>query len=55
MQWCAKAGHAGPRVLQYYGLADGLANTDIVKQLLVRCFDPHYYGRSDLRHFSTAR
>lgn len=36
------------RVLQYYGLADGLANTDVVKQLLVRCFDPHYYGKIDL-------
>ncbi len=52
MKWCAKA--VPPpvtRVLQYYGLADGLANTDIVKQLLVRCFDPHYYGRSDLSTF----
>lgn len=36
------------RVLQYYGLADGLANTDFVKQQLVRCFDPHYYGKIDL-------
>jgi predicted acylesterase/phospholipase RssA len=52
MQWCAKAVSSPvTRVLQYYGLADGLANTDIIKQLLVRCFDPHYYGRSDLSTF----
>lgn len=36
------------RILQYYGLADGLTNTDIVKQLLVRCFDQSYYGKVDL-------
>jgi predicted acylesterase/phospholipase RssA len=36
------------RVLQYYGLADGLANTDVVRQLLVRCFDAHYYGKTNL-------
>lgn len=39
------------RVLQYYGLADGLANTDIVRQLLVRCFDVHYYGKTNLAAF----
>lgn len=49
VKWCGGAlPSPTTRVLQYYGLADGLANTDIVKQLLVRCFDPHYYGRSDL-------
>lgn len=36
------------RILQYYGLADGLANTDLIKQLLVRCFDQQYYGNIDL-------
>jgi predicted acylesterase/phospholipase RssA len=36
------------RVLQFYGLADGLANTDLVKQLLVQCFDRQYYGNIDL-------
>lgn len=36
------------RILRYYGLADGLANTDVLKQLLVRCFDQEYYGRTEL-------
>ena len=47
--WCGKAfPHPVTRVLQYYGLADGLANTDVIRQLLVRCFDPHYYGKTNL-------
>jgi predicted acylesterase/phospholipase RssA len=36
------------RILRYYGLADGLASTDVLKQLLVRCFDQEYYGRTEL-------
>jgi predicted acylesterase/phospholipase RssA len=36
------------RILQYYGLADGLANSDVIRQLLVRCFDPKYYGSEDI-------
>lgn len=36
------------RILRYYGLADGLANTDMLKQLLVRCFDQEYYGRTEM-------
>jgi len=47
--WCMAAMPSPvTRVLQYYGLADGLANTDVVKQMLVRCFDRHYYGQIDL-------
>lgn len=47
--WLARAFPSlSTRVLQYYGLANGLANTDVVKQLLVKCFDPQYYGRIDL-------
>jgi predicted acylesterase/phospholipase RssA len=36
------------RMLSYYGLADGLANTDVLKQLFVSCFDQEYYGRTEL-------
>ena len=36
------------RVLRYYGLADGLANTDAFKQIFVHCFDRRYYGRTEL-------
>jgi predicted acylesterase/phospholipase RssA len=36
------------RVLRYYGLADGLANTDAFKQIFVNCFDRRYYGRAEL-------
>jgi len=36
------------RILEYYGLADGLANSDVIRQLLVRCFDPNYYGTQDI-------
>jgi predicted acylesterase/phospholipase RssA len=36
------------RVLHYYGLADGLANTDAFKQIFVNCFDRRYYGRAEL-------
>ena len=32
------------RILGYYGLRDGLGNSDVLRQQLVRCFDPHYYG-----------
>jgi predicted acylesterase/phospholipase RssA len=36
------------RILDYYGLADGLANSDVIRQLLVRCFDPNYYGSENI-------
>ena len=36
------------RILGYYGLADGIANTDALKQLFVRCFDQAYYGRTTM-------
>jgi len=36
------------RVLQYFSIADGLANTDVLKQQLVECFDPYYYGTTDI-------
>jgi predicted acylesterase/phospholipase RssA len=39
---------ATTRILQYYGLADGLANSDMIRQLLVQCFDPDYYGSQDI-------
>ena len=32
------------RILGYYGLRDGLGNSDVLRQQLVRCFDQHYYG-----------
>jgi predicted acylesterase/phospholipase RssA len=54
----APAGPPGPpgklsstamtRILEYYGLADGLANSDMIRQLLVKCFDPDYYGSQDI-------
>lgn len=36
------------RILEYYGLADGLANSDVIRQLLVKCFDQNYYGSQDI-------
>jgi predicted acylesterase/phospholipase RssA len=36
------------RILGYYGLADGIANTDALKQLFVSCFDKNYYGRTTM-------
>jgi predicted acylesterase/phospholipase RssA len=36
------------RVLAHYEIADGIANTDVITQQLVRCFDPEYYGRPDI-------
>lgn len=36
------------RILAYYGLRDGLANSDVIKQHLIQCLDPDYYGVADL-------
>ncbi len=32
------------RILGYYRLCDGIANTDILKQQIIHCFDQKYYG-----------
>jgi len=36
------------RVLSFYELDDGLANPDVLKQLLVKLIDPDYYGPTDI-------
>jgi predicted acylesterase/phospholipase RssA len=36
------------RVLSFYELDDGLANPDVLKQVLVKLIDPDYYGRTDI-------
>ncbi len=36
------------RVLEHYGIADGLANTYALQQQLVRCFDPGYFGETNM-------
>lgn len=33
------------RILGYYSLRDGLANTDVLRQEIIRCFDQKYYGQ----------
>ncbi|HZF10480.1 MAG TPA: patatin-like phospholipase family protein [Thermoanaerobaculia bacterium] len=38
----------GDRILQHYGLADGLGNSYVIKEQLIRCFDPGYYGAPDI-------
>jgi predicted acylesterase/phospholipase RssA len=39
---------AGDRILQHYGVADGLGNYHILKEQLIRCFDVGYYGEPDI-------
>jgi predicted acylesterase/phospholipase RssA len=36
------------RVLEHYEIADGLGNTYALRQQLVRCFDPDYFGKPDM-------
>jgi predicted acylesterase/phospholipase RssA len=36
------------RILEHYEIADGLGNTYVLKQQLIRCFDPEYFGRPEL-------
>ena len=38
---------AGPvfsRLLAYYDIGRGIGNTDVVRQRIIQCFDPHYFG-----------
>jgi predicted acylesterase/phospholipase RssA len=43
-----KPGTYGQKLLQYYGLQDSLFSNNILRQLLVKFFDPGYYGAPNL-------
>jgi predicted acylesterase/phospholipase RssA len=36
------------RILEHYEIADGLGSTYVLKQQLIRCFDPNYHGKPDM-------
>ncbi len=36
------------RILDHYGISDGVGNSYIIKEQLIRCFDVHYYGETDI-------
>jgi len=36
------------RIMEHYEIADGLGNTYVLRQQLIRCFDVDYFGRPDM-------
>jgi predicted acylesterase/phospholipase RssA len=38
------------RMLEYFAIADGLGDTYVLKEQLIRCFDDHYYGSLNIDH-----